>query len=176
MHPLKDKITRFTVNIFIIACCTSWLAMMAIPSPMQAAFLGLISPPVDQLGLVMRFNMFAPDAPKYNHLVHADITFADGTHKQHKFNVLADYKDNFFLQQSKSHISALNSWLWHENAYPELKTATARKLALQYRNINNPPRTIELYDIIYPINLPSARASESQRKLLLLYTVQEDEQ
>ncbi len=173
MHPLKAKITRITTNIFIMACCTSWLAMMAIPSPTQAAFLGLISPAVDQLGLVMRFNMFAPNAPKYNHIIEADITFKDGTHKQHKFKVLADYKDNFWLQQSKSHVSALNSWLWHDNDYPELKMAAAQQLALQYQNSNNPPQTIELYDIAYPINLPGAKASDSQRKLLLIYNVRE---
>lgn len=168
---------RPVINLFIIACLASWLAMTSIPSPMQAACLGIISPIVDQLGLVLRFSMFAPDAPKYNHTVEADITFADGSHKIHRFKILSDYKDNFWLQQTKAHDSALNAWLWHTDDYPELKEAAVKMLARRYDNSSNPPRTIALYDTAYPICLPSESKSKlrGERKLLLIHNMQEGE-
>jgi hypothetical protein len=171
---------KVIVNFFIISCCVCWITMTSIQSSFQSACLGVIQPYVNYLGLMLWFNMFGPEPPVSNHAVGALTTFANGTHKMSKLEMLSDYRDNLWLNRVKCRQAALNAWLWHPTQYQELHEAAARFIARLNTNSENQPATIDLYDYNLPIEMPGdgkglSSSGAVKPRLILHYLVQPED-
>lgn len=98
MHPIKFAI----LNLFIVLYCIGAFIMCSPPSVCHDAMVAAIKPAFNFFGLYQYFWMYAPDPPKVNTIrIGADIAFADGSHKEWEFPRLQDYKNDFYLHQSK---------------------------------------------------------------------------
>lgn len=149
-----DRSGEAVISVFIATCFTLDLFVCSPPSPFRDASLKKISPLLDYVSLLPRFNMFSPDPPRTNWSIMADITFADGTTKTWRYPELTDYKSDFWLPQVKVRYQYWRAYTSVCRNVPLLSYGCAIQAARLNNNPDNPPKSVKLYLIAEDILLP----------------------
>jgi hypothetical protein len=155
-----ERSSESWISLFVAACCILELIVCNPPSPFRDACLAKVSPLLDYISLLPRFNMFSPDPPRTNWSIWADITFADGTTRSWRYPELSDYKSDFWLPQVKVRYQYWRAYTSVGRKWPLLSYGCAIQAARLNYNPANPPKRVKLYLLSKDILLPG----ENQEK------------
>lgn len=135
------------LNLFIVLYSTGAFIMCTPPSVCHDVLVAAIKPAFNYFGLYQYFWMYAPDPPKVNSIrIGADITFADGSHKEWQFPRLQDYKNDFYLHQSKHRYYQWKYYLYDPIGNSEMLPDAALYAArMTNSDPKNPPVRVELF-------------------------------
>ena len=169
------------LNLFIVAYSVSALIMCSPPSVCRDAMAAAIKPAFNFFGLYQFFWMYAPDPPKV-HRVHicADILYADGGQKTWEFPRLDDYKNDFYLHQSKHRYYQWKYYLLDPEANSQILPDAALYAARMNNDVKNPPVRVVLFKdteiTLYPtVDIGLVRTDNLSRDLFFTYHIKPGE-
>lgn len=144
------------VNLFIVVWTVSAFIMCSPPSVWHDVLVAAIKQPIRYMGLYQFFWMYAPDPPKvYTIHIGADILYKDGTEKSWEFPRLQDFKNDFYLHQSKHRYYQWKYYLFdpvgNASILPDAALFAAR---MNNTDPNNPPVRVVLFNVTERTLLP----------------------
>lgn len=178
MHAVKFAI----LNLFIVLYCTGAFIMCSPPSVCHDALVAAVKPAFNFLGLYQNFWMYGPDPPRVNTIrISADITFADGSHKEWQFPRLQDYKGDFYLHQSKHRYYQWKYYLYDpKRNYQLLPDAALYAARMNYTDAKNPPVRVALFKTVVETAYPMiddgvVRTETLQEEVFFTYDIKPGE-